>query len=140
MIIHYVSVGGNDRPVCFSNALAYHFELTTGKSYLSELALLFTELGQVASRSGTVDVGVAAAQISVVRFVDIMHSAFVLGARQERIQVDFDQYDVADWLMSDSTAVAQLANMLAEANIDPAAQKKTMKPTTATTSKKPAKK
>jgi len=122
MQIQYISLGGKERPVCFSHALAYHYELTTGKSYLRDLDALFQEMVQVAAGANTDNVAVAAQNMSVVRLVDIIHAALTLGARQDRINVEFDQYQVADWLMSDRDAVGILASMLVDANIDPGAK------------------
>ena len=118
-MVHFIELGGIERPVSFSQALAYEYELTTGNSYLRDLRQLFIEIAEVAAGMNTEDVATAASQMSVVKFVDLMHCALRLGARYERRAVDFDAYQVAEWLLGDSKAVSKLVGWLAEANFDP---------------------
>ena len=125
-MIHYIDIGqGEDRrarPVSFDNALAYEYELTTGKSYLRDLTELFSELAGVAQTMNTDDVSTAAAGMSVVKFGDIMYCAFRLGAIEARQTPDFTVYDVVNWLMADTPAVTKLVDLLVNANSDPGAE------------------
>lgn len=124
-MIHYIDIGQGKnrraRPVSFDNALAYEYELTTGKSYLKDLTALFSELTGVAQTMNTDDVSTAASGMSVVKFGDIMHCAFRLGAIEAREPLDFTVYDVVNWLMADPQAVTKLVDLLADANSDPGA-------------------
>ncbi|HNB51102.1 MAG TPA: hypothetical protein PK530_04135 [Anaerolineales bacterium] len=121
-MIHYVTIAGRERPVCFDNSLAYEYEKNLGRPYLADLAALFDDLRVVAQRVGTDDVATAALQMPIVRFVDVMHCALRLGHRKERHAIDFDEYAVADWLLDDTQAVSSLTTLLAEANFDPNAK------------------
>lgn len=118
-MVHFIELGGVERPVSFGQALAYEYELTTGRSYLRDLQQLFIEISEVAAGMNTDDVTTAASQMSVVKFVDLMHCALRLGHRYERQTVGFDAYQVAEWLLGDSEAVSRLVGWLAEANFDP---------------------
>lgn len=122
-MIHYIALGQGEarreRPVCFDHSLAYEFEKTTGKLYLKELEALLVEITAAGAAHGTDDAGEAMKHISVVRYIDFMYSALRMGARKQRLPIDFDEYDVNDWLMGDPEAVGQLTNWLFEDNYSP---------------------
>lgn len=114
---HFIELGGKERPVCFSQALGYEYERTMNRSYLRDLEALFSQIAQVGQAMGTDDIGEAAANMSVVALVDLVYCALRLGHRRERIEIDFDPYDVADWVLPDQAAIKQLTVWLVEANV-----------------------
>ena len=117
-MIHYITLGKDaqrrERPVCFDHTLAYEFQKTTGKHYLQETDLLLKDLIAVGIGAQTDDPHEAAKHMDVVRMVDFFHAALRLGARKAGIQVDFDEYDVCDWVMSEEQASRQLTAWLVE--------------------------
>ena len=126
-MIHYATIGIGDRrrerPVCFDHTLAFEFEKTTGKHYLLETKAILTELIMAGALVGTDDAATAARHVSIVRFVDFIHAGLRLGARKEKQPIDFDEYDVADWLLNPENgaeAVSQLTTWFIEATYTPA--------------------
>lgn len=119
---HFIELGGKERPVCFDQTLGYEYERTMERSYLRDLEELFIQIAQVGHAIGTDDVGAAAANMSVVKVVDLIYCAVRLGYRREKKEVDFDSYDVADWILSNQAAMSQLTVWLVEANIDTGAK------------------
>ncbi len=115
---HFIELGEKERPVCFTQALGYEYERTMQRSFLRDLNGLFEQIARVGQAIGTNDVGEAAAGMSVVILVDMAYCALRLGYRREKMEVDFDAYDVADWILNNEPAVSQLTVWLVEANID----------------------
>lgn len=121
-MIHYIALNGVEWPICLSHALAYEYERTTGRFYEHDLRALFQDIVTEATAMGTDDAAAAAGKMSLVRFVDFFHAALRLGCRREKTLINFDEYDVADWLLSDNDAVARFTTLLLEANVDPNAK------------------
>lgn len=117
-MVRYVRLGGQDRPVCFSYAVAYEYERQTGKFYEQDVQTLAAQVIAAGAEHSTDDVASAARHISMVKFIDILHACLVVGYRKERMQVDFAPYDVADWLSEDRDTVTEFTAMLLEANFD----------------------
>lgn len=113
-----IELGGQMRPIEFSTKVAYDFERLTGKSYLTEIDELIRDIARVgAANAGkgkkSLDVGLAVAQMSVVRFVDITFAALVYAHSVQRTPIDFTQRDVAGWLLADNFAPAwPVANLI----------------------------
>lgn len=122
-MINYINLNGTEWPICLSNALAYEYELTTGKFYEPDIKALFADIIAEANAIKTDNPVEAAGRLSVVRFVDFFHCALRLGCRKEKTLINFDVYDVADWLLSDGDAVARFTTLLFEANADPNPEK-----------------
>lgn len=79
-MVHYIKFGDKERPVLFGMAALYDYERRTGKKALSE----FSSIG--------------AGEVAIATIVDLAYSGLIVGHRKERRDVDFDQYDVAEWL------------------------------------------
>lgn len=124
-MIHYVTLGQDDkrreRPVCFDHTMAYEFQKVTGRHYLLESQKLLVQLALAGEKAGTDDAVTAAAHVDIVNFVDFMHVALRLGARKAKEAIDFDEYDVAGWIMADPDAVSQLTTLFIEATYTPPA-------------------
>lgn len=117
-MVHFVNIGGQERPVCFSYSVAYEYELQTGKFYEPDVQALAVQVITAGASLGTDDVATAARSISIIKFTDIMHAALVVGCRKEKKPVDFDKYDVADWLGQNPDAVGRLTELLLTANFN----------------------
>ena len=113
----HIELGGKERPICFTQALGYEYERTMNRSYLRDLEALFSQIAQVGQSIGTDSIAEAAANMSVVTLIDMVYCAMRLGYRRERKDIDFDQYDVADWVLPNQAAITQLTVWLVEANV-----------------------
>ena len=118
MAVHFLELGGKERPVCLDQTLAYEYERTLGRSYLRDLNDLFVQIAQVGQAMSTNDVGTAAANLSVVTLVNFVYASMRLGCRRTSTSVDFDEYQVADWILGNQQAVSQFTVWLVEANVD----------------------
>jgi hypothetical protein len=82
----YIQIGGANRPVRFGWAGLLEYEQQTGRKALADFAEF----------SG------GAASISVTTLVDMVYYGLVCGHRKAGVNVDFDKFDVADWIGGDS--------------------------------------
>jgi len=117
-MIHFVHIGGQERPVCFSYSVAYEYEKQTGKFYEPDVQALAVQVITAGAALGTDDVATAARSISIVKFTDIMHAALVVGCRKAGQKADFSSYEVADWLGENPEAVGRLTELLLSANFN----------------------
>lgn len=128
-MIQYIRIGGQDRPVAFGHKVSYDYEINTGKSY-NELLL---RVGETLNASAAlvpgqskdlVDIEVAAsvltdpekrravAAFSVVPLTDLVYYGMVYAHRKERIPLDFEAADVAEWLFGDFVAMGVVVRLL----------------------------
>lgn len=117
-MVHFLNIGGQERPLCFDQSLAYEYERRLNRSYLRDLNELFQQIAQVGQSVGTNDIGKAAESLSVVSLVNFFFVSMCLGCRRESRKVDFDENDVADWILGSQDIVAQFTMWLVEANMD----------------------
>lgn len=115
-MLHYVDIGGRERPVCFSYSVAYQYEKQTGNFYEPDVQSLAIQVIAAGATLGTDDVATAARTISIVKFADIMFAAFVVGGRKAKTPVDFTIDDLVDWLGENPEAVGRLTELLLTAN------------------------
>jgi hypothetical protein len=117
-MVHFVDIGGRDRPVCFSYSVAYEYELQTGKFYAPDVQELAMQVITAGAALGTDDVATAARSVSIVKFTDIIFAALLVGARKEKQPADFTKYDVADWMGGNPAAAGRLTELLLSANFN----------------------
>ena len=115
-MLHYVDIGGQERPVCFSYSVAYQYEKQTGNFYEPDVQALAIQVIAAGATLGTDDVATAARTISIVKFADIIYAAFVVGGRKAKKPVDFSIDDLVDWLGENPDAVGRLTELLLTAN------------------------
>lgn len=115
-MVHFVDIGGRERPVCFSYSVAYEYQSQTGRFYEPDVQELAVQVITAGAALGNDDVATAARSINIVKFTDIMFAALLIGARKERQAVDFTKYDVADWLGENPAATGRLTELLLTAN------------------------
>lgn len=130
-MIHYVNIGGRERPVSFAYSVAYEYEKLTGKFYEPDVQALAVQVITAGAALGTDDVATAACSISIIKFTDIIFAALLVGARKAGQPADFTAYDVADWLGENPEAVGRLTELLLSANFN-------LKPDAATDNGEPA--
>lgn len=136
--MNWIKIGGQERPIHFSNRLAYTYEATTGRTYLADVSTLFQQFSAVSNGSDTIEE--AATKISVVLLADLAHCALKQAHRAERLTFDYEPEDVGAWLLDDAEAVTAVVVALAESlpvpdADDDEAKKKTTARTKATRSK-----
>jgi hypothetical protein len=117
-MIHYLNIGGQDRPLSFAYSVAYDYEIETGRHYDPDIQELATQIIKAGAALNTDDIGTAARSISMVRFVDILYHCLRAGHRKTKTPVTFDKHDVADWMGEHKQAVSDFTTMLLEANFN----------------------
>lgn len=115
---HYITLHGEERPVTFSHAVAYEYELKTGRSYEADVAELAAQVILAGQHLGTDDVATAVRTISIVKYVDIMFAAMCVGYRKTKRAIDFTVYDLAEWLGEERQVAGTLTTMFLEANFN----------------------
>lgn len=86
-----IEIGGKLRPVRFGWAGLLEYEQQTGRKALADFAEFgkaladFTEFGN-------------AGGVSVTVMTDLVFYGLLCGHRTEKVAVEFDKYDVADWI------------------------------------------
>lgn len=106
-------MGGAERPVHFSNKIAYEYEKTTGRKYLADVITVFRQI-ETNAKNPDQEIEQALANISVVLLVDLVLVALKYAYRKEGIQIDFQAEDVSEWLLSDSGALGAVIGAIFE--------------------------
>lgn len=146
-MITYIKIGGKRRPIAFGYQVSYDYEINTGRNYNA----LLVAVSDMFARSATAMTGnesdadaqeiedvaqfmsderrKAVTEFSVVPLTDLVFYGMLYAHRKERIEVDFEAADVADWIFSDREAMTACLRLLmdaspAKANDDDAAAKK----------------
>lgn len=94
----YINIGGQERPVRFGMAALYEYEKRTGRKAIAD----FAELAQ----------GIES--VSITLMVDLVFCGLACGARAEHQDIDFTEYDVADWLTGNNGILEQVMGVFAE--------------------------
>lgn len=93
-----IELGGQMRPVRFNNAGMYEYEQQTGRKVLADLA----EFSDVS-------------QLSLSTIVDLIYYGLTCGHRKAGVNVEFDKYDVAEWIESSPGIVQKAVDGYAKA-------------------------
>lgn len=115
-MVAHIELGGKLRPISFAFRQQRHYEELFGRPFARDLQTLMQQFAPMFSAKNKDDMIGMAADISVVALGDMFFSALVCGHHQERVPVDFDVYDVTDWMMSSQEAVEKMTLMLISAN------------------------
>lgn len=121
---HYIELGGKTRPVRFGMAGLYEYEQRTGRKALADFGAYLKavdaarekalqELG-VESITKEQENSIAGECLSFVFAVDLAFSGLSAGCRSEKLPLDFDAYDVADWMMADSESIGDVMQAFSE--------------------------
>ena len=94
----YINLGGKDRPIRFGFAGLLEYEKRTGRKALADFAELSSGIQGV----------------SVTMIVDLLYAGLASGCRKEKVNVDFDDDDVADWITDDQSAVEKVMTAFAD--------------------------
>jgi len=94
--MQYIEIGGKERPVLFGFGGLYAYEQRTGRRALEDFAKQ-AAAGPEAPES-----------FSIVFLVDLVYCGLLAGCRANRLVEDFSEYDVADWLGSDTGLIEKV--------------------------------
>ena len=94
----HIQIGGKLRPVRFGFAGLLEYEKQTGRKALADFAELSKGIEQV----------------SISLMVDMVYSGLLSGCRAEKINVDFDEWDVAEWITENQEAVQKVMEAFAD--------------------------
>jgi len=83
-----IELGGQMRPVRFGMAAMLEYEQQTGRKVLADFAMW----------SGGIE------NVSIETMIDLLYYALTCGHRKQGVNVDFDKFDVADWIMESPDA------------------------------------
>lgn len=92
----YLDLGGESRPVRFGFSALWHYEQRTGRNALTDFAQMQSGLA------------------SISFMIDLLFAGLCAGARHEKLKVDFEQGDVADWIGSDMNVLQHAATLFAQ--------------------------
>lgn len=96
-MIHWIEMGGKERPIRFGTAALYKYEQITGRSAISDFAAMQTAGG---------------AKITTI--VDLIGAGLVCGYSEQRMAVDFTELDVADWIGQDQALIDTIMEIFAD--------------------------
>lgn len=85
-----IELGGKKRPARFNNAGMLEYEQQTGRKVLADLAS-FSDVSQ----------------LSISTIVELVYYGLLCGHRKAGVNVDFDKYDVAEWIEQSPGVVQQ---------------------------------
>lgn len=97
-MIQYVEIGGAKRPIRFGFAGLYEYEVETGRKAIADFAQMQGGLENT----------------SVVVLVDFVAAGVVAGYKAAGIPIDFEKYDVADWITQDQSILEKIMTVFAE--------------------------
>lgn len=112
----HIELGGKLRPVSFAFRQQRHYEEIFNRPFARDLQTLMQQFAPMFSAKDKDDMIGLAADISLVSLGNMFFSALVCGHHLERLPVDFDVYDVTDWILADASAVEKMTHMLISAN------------------------
>jgi len=84
------------RPIRFGMAALYMYEQLTGRAAISDFA------------------SITAQDVKLSVIVDLVYSGLVCGYDKNKVQIDFDKYDVADWLGGNDGVIESVLEQFAE--------------------------
>jgi hypothetical protein len=113
----YIELGGKLRPVSFAHRQQRFYEEEFKTPFAKDWALLMGQFSPMLDKTKDKDaVKELAANVSLVLLGNMFYSAFLAGYNLERLQIDFDVYDLTDWISADTNIVTKLTTMLVSAN------------------------
>lgn len=111
-----IELGGKLRPISFAFRQQRHYEEIFNRPFAKDLQELMKQFAPMFATKDKEEMVGLAADISLVTLGNMFYSALVCGHHLEKRVVDFDVYDVTDWMMEDDSKVEKLTMMLLSAN------------------------
>lgn len=131
-MIHYIEIGGRERPITFSYSVPFQYQLKTGRFYNVDITTLCINLLQ-AGNALIEQVGEPPATLSarleqiraanshpidMLLLLDVALVCLEVGHRKAGVPIDFTKDDVADWLGEDREAIFTITQLLLAANFN----------------------
>lgn len=113
----YIELGGKLRPVSFAHRQQRFYEEEFKKPFARDWQMLMMQFAPMLDKTKDKEaVTELAADVSLILLGNMFYSAFMAGYNLERLQIDFDVYDLTDWISADTAIVTKLTMMLVSAN------------------------
>lgn len=113
-MVHYIKLGGKERPLSFGYEVGYSYESATGANYNELIYKIASEITKAGEAMNDNDLGRVAAAMSVKPMTDVVYFGLKHAHRREGIEVDFDVERVAGWLFGDQAAMQACVTALFE--------------------------
>lgn len=112
----YIELGGKLRPVSFAHRQQRLYEEAFGSTYLKDVRVLMSQFAPIIGEDDADRITGMAGDISLVLLGNLFYSALLCGCSLEKVSVDFDVYDVTDWIGEYPDAVTKMMNLFVFAN------------------------
>lgn len=137
-MIHYLNLGGQDRPLTLTYSVAYDYQVEFGRYYNTDVTELCVQIlragdslnkakaelsadlekSQIDKMMDLIRAANGSEGFDMIKFVDILFVALVVGHRKTSTPVKFTQRDVADWIGESAEAIAEFTSLLLQANFN----------------------
>ncbi len=113
-MVHYIKIGGKERPVSFGYEVGYSYEMETDGNYN---ALVYKIVdGAFAAREALSanDLARASGTVGVKPLSDVVYFGMKHAHRQEGLEIDFSVEDVAGWIFGSQKTIQACITALME--------------------------
>ncbi len=114
----HIHIGGKDRPLLFGFGGLYAYEQRTGRKALDDFAK------QAAAGENAPD------NFSIVFLVDVIYCGLLAGCRAAKQPEDFTEYDVAEWIGTDTALIEKVLQIFVQSFPQAAKKKEVSQPGT----------
>lgn len=113
-MVHYIKLGGQERPIGFGYSVGLEYELSTGGNYNELVFRVVSEAQEAREQFAAGNLVGVSASVSVVPITTVVYHGLRFGYRKEGLTPDFEMPDVAEWLFMDQEAIQACVTALFE--------------------------
>lgn len=113
-MVHYIKLGGQERPIGFGYSVGLEYELSTGGNYNELVFKIATEAETARDKFLEGDMMGVASAMSIKPITTVIYHGLRFGYRKEGLTPDFEMSDVAEWLFMDQEAIQACITALFE--------------------------
>lgn len=113
-MVHYIKIGGKERPLSFGYEVGYSYESATGGNYNELIYKIASEITKAGEAMSENDLGRVAAAMSIKPMTDVVYFGLKHAHRHEGVEIDFDVETVAGWLFGSQAAMQACVTALFE--------------------------